>query len=261
MLTLFWIATVIQIIILLFIIIRILKMPGSIHRSMAAVFFLFGSISFVFSNIYWIVFDALRPDVRMPFAANEFGEAAIYLLYGSVLAVSLPKNGRFFSKEILLTVLFSAANIILWIGWSGEWLQDILGGLAFGYFLCMAVQALKHEQAFSSADWHILGIGSAVLIALQAGTFFAPDTVRAGFDLCAYILMTAVGVFFVIKGIRAFLKKQSPGILKALSFAGFGWSTTCLYMSTDPWYTIAMCAGTFMLLLALDAIGKEVREA
>lgn len=250
------ITTIVQIAVMLFIIVRLLRMPVDTRRSMPVIFLLFGLISFVVTNVYWIVFDLLITEARMPFAANEFGEAAIFLLFGSALSALFPKGRNVIDKAAVGTILFTAANILLWIVWSGEWLQDILGGLAFGYFLYKAVHGLEEKKAFTAKDWVFLGIGSAGLLCLQFAWTHAEEVTRSRIDLCSHALMTAVSVLFFVKVIRAFREEKDPEVPLVLAYAGFGWSVSCLYMSEGLWYQIAMYAGTVMLLLVLAAVEK-----
>ena len=65
----------------------------SFRRSIAPVFFTFGLASYLISNVYWVAYDLLRPETRMPFAANEFGEIGLFLLLASTLNTVF--RGRF----------------------------------------------------------------------------------------------------------------------------------------------------------------------
>lgn len=98
----------------------------SFRRSMAPVFFTFALVSLLMSGLYWLAYDLLRPDTRMPFAANEFGEIGGFLLLASALNAVF--RGRFADarREIVCAAVFAAASTALWIGWSGEWVEDVL---------------------------------------------------------------------------------------------------------------------------------------
>ena len=70
---------------LVFLSIRLLlKKTGSL----TAVFVSFFFALWFLADIYWLVYDILRADARMPFAANEFAEAAM------MLTLAAQRSGR-----------------------------------------------------------------------------------------------------------------------------------------------------------------------
>lgn len=118
--------------ILLFLSIRLLlKNTGSL----TAVFLLFFFALWFFADIYWLVYDILRSDARMPFAVNEFAEAAMMLPLAAALNSAVPHGTRAAVRHMIFGALFSVCNVALWIAWSGEWVQDVITGLAFVWLL------------------------------------------------------------------------------------------------------------------------------
>ena len=47
--------------------------------------------------------------------------------------------------EIIFSFFFIGANIALWIFWSGEWVQDILFGIPYVYFLWLLIRGIKRS--------------------------------------------------------------------------------------------------------------------
>ena len=137
--------------------IRLLELE---KREARTVLFAFAVASVLLSNLYWLAYDILRPGTRMPFAANEIGEWALFLLLGA--AVRTQPEVHSAKREVFCAALFTAANVALWIAWSGEWIQDILTGAAFGYFLCMLAAQLRQEEAFPVWEWRLLGVACPV---------------------------------------------------------------------------------------------------
>ena len=109
------------------------------ERYIPLIFFAFAIACFIICGFYWMTYVQLRPDTRMPFAANEIAEWAIFLLLGEALRTGSPGNRIRMNGEVLLAALFVAANTMLWIAWSGEWIQDVLTGLSLGYYICNIV--------------------------------------------------------------------------------------------------------------------------
>ena len=228
-----------------------------VRRSMASVYFPFALVSLLMSSLYWLAYDLLRGDVRMPFAANEFGEIAAFLLLASTLGTVF--RGRFAAvrAETVLTALFAACSAALWIAWSGEWVEDILVGLSFGYYLCACVRALKQTGALSRVEWILLGAFAGVLQLLQGATFALPAVWKAAADLAAYVVMFAVLAFLLWKLADCLLRRGSAERLLALSFAVFGWAASTMYMSAGIWYMLALLCSILDLPLMLLALRKE----
>jgi hypothetical protein len=246
-----------ELIVLIVLSIRSLPM----RRSMAPVFFTFALVSYLFSNVYWIAYDLLRPDTRMPFAANEFGEIGLFLLLTSTLSAVF--RGRFAAarQEMLCAAVFATASVALWIGWSGEWLQDILVGFCFGYCLCDCVRSLKQSDALSKTEWRLLGGLAAMLMLLQGATFFLSGPWKAAADYGAYSIMFSVLLYALGKTIRAMRCGQEPIRQVALSVSCFVWTESTLYMSADVFYVAAEVSLLVCLPLMLIALRREEAAA
>ena len=109
----------IQTAVLLLVFLGTLRLLGSGMREVRTVLFAFAVASVLLSNLYWLAYDILRPGTRMPFAANEIGEWALFLLLGAALNTQSERMNA--KREMLFAALFTAANAALWIAWSGEW--------------------------------------------------------------------------------------------------------------------------------------------
>lgn len=247
--------------VLLFVIAGTLRLIEADRHSLKAALFGFAAVSALLSDLYWLVYLILRPDTRMPFAANEIGEWAFFLLLGASLASRHPIRVKSAMPEIVFAVLFSAASAALWIAWSHEWVEDILTGASFGYFLCAVVSRVKQENAFSAAMRRFCVILSAVLITAQTATFFAPEPLANYIDLFCYALMFAGAAFFLARVIPSFKKDASPAQCVCRTFAAFAWVVTTLYMSSGVFYNAAMILTALCILLLYLALRREVRDA
>ena len=243
---------------LLIMLVFMARMLLSKQHLLVVAFFALAAACFLFSTLYWIVYDLLRPDVRMPFAANEICEWALFLLTASSLRAAFPKGGLLLKTACIPAALFTAANIALWIAWSGEWMQDILAGLSLGWFLCVLLSCLLRCGAFSRAEWIAVGAVSALLIAAQTMTFLLPDKAQT-FDMIGYIILFSVDVWLIVKTIRAVKKGDRPQRGLCLSYAAWAWAMIAMYMSGGWLYNAALFVATLCFLLIFLAIGKEVR--
>ncbi len=226
------------------------------QRSVAAAFFTFATASNLMSLLYWVVYDFLRPNVRMPFAANEFGEIGGYLLLASALNAMF--QGRFAAarKQIVCTAFFAAASVALWIAWSGEWLEDILTGLSFGYLLCVCVRSLQQSVVFSQRDWRLLGGGVALLLLLQGLTFALPVPWRQAADYGAYGVMFAIIVWGAWRLIRMLRRSGDCAAKFAMAASCWAWTTSTMYMSSGVLYMAALLGNMFFSALMLAALRR-----
>ena len=219
--------------------------------------FAFAVISFMLSLAYWLVYSLIRPEGRMPFAANEIGEIAWFLLLAAVLESIFHDNHVAAKKEIAFAILFTAASVALWIGWSGEWVQDIIVGFAFGYLLCVCVRALKQSGALRKNEWILLGLSCGLIILGQAGTFFVSEAVKQPLDYFCYALMFSLLLCFFAKRI-AMAKFTDTKATLAMSFSIYVFSASTLYMSSGWFYMAALVLSLATLPLMLIALRREV---
>ncbi len=252
---------VIRLAIAVFIIVHMLRLPGIGRRSANGVFYLFALVCLVFAECYWMIYDLLQMNARMPIAANELCEGAVFLLLAKELKTVFPKKFFFYKREVFAAMLFMAASVVLWIVWSGEWLQDIFGGLFFGYLMCSCVIALKEEQLLTRMAWWSMLAGCVLLIALQAGVQLSSGQISHGFDLAAYLLMAAGEALILVKAVGLFRKRSGYRSLLAISFSGFTWSTSCFYMSSGSWYVFHYVISIVYIFMMWEAVKKEVLEA
>ena len=222
-------------------------------RFLTTVFFAFGTVSCLLSTVYWVVYTLLRPDSRMPFAANEIAEWAMFLLFASALATVYAVR-RFPVGTTVCAALFAAANTALWIGWSGEWVEDILTGICFGWFLCCIAGAIRLSNALKTGEWIALGALSAVLILSQTATFFVPESIAAPLDVFCSVLTFSAGAFFFA---RTAIALKRGGASLPLAFSANAWAAVTMYMSGGIAYNIALVLSACSFPLILIALIKE----
>ena len=225
------------------------------------VFYGFALNSFLLSDLFWIVYTVLRPDIRMPFAANEFGEYAFFLLFAAALAYVFRSDKRA-TKEAIFAVLFVAANTALWYGWSGELIQDALTGFCLGYLSYIAVNSAKHCNALKTSEWISIGVVSVLLVFMQALTFFVPERPAYIIDKCCYVLIFLGILFFIVKSVLAilYLKNDSKQSLCIVSI-GLAWTIISLYMSSGIFYAIVLNFVTLFMPFTYIAVRREATNA
>lgn len=244
--------------VLLFLTVRLLL---NNTESLTAVFLSFCFGLGLLADMYWLIYDVLRPDVRMPFAANEIGEAGMLLMLAAILNSAVPHGSGAATKQAIAAVIFAIANVVLWIAWSGEWLQDIITGLVFMWLLSSAVCALKVVHALSKKEWILFGLYCVLLIAGQALTFFFADPVKSYIDTGCYVLISLGILYWLVKMIFSFKKKEPAKKLITLSVTNIVWLTVALYMSAGLYYTVFFFIETLCAIFVFISAVKVVNES
>lgn len=227
-------------------------------NTLCVVFYALAVACILFSDIYWIVYDILRPETRMPFAANEIAEWAMFLLLGESLKSFSSEYVYVRRFDILFTIAFVIANIALWIGWSGEWAQDILTGASLAYFLCVLVVQIRQNKAFTALQWRIMLVACIVLIAGQTCTFLTDGDVKNAFDLSCYVLLFLIATALIGKTIASLIEGKETRQTVCYAFASFAWAVITLYMSGGGFYVAAMAFTAICFPLMLLSLKKEV---
>lgn len=226
---------------------------------LALTFFAFAVACSLLSALYWAVYDLLRPETRMPFAANEICEWAMFLLLGTSLRAVFPKDAPRW-RLLVPTALFLCANTALWIAWSGEWVQDILTGIALGYFFCVLVSCLWQSGAMPKGEWIGLGAAAVLLIAAQTLTFFVDGGTAGALDTACGVLLLTADLWLILRAIFA-IRQADFRYRICRCCAASAWSIVSMYMSSGAVYLIALALMAICYPLMLRAFQKEVDAA
>ena len=230
---------------------------GGGKRTICLVFFILAMLCMLFNDVYWLVYDILRPDIRMPFAANEFAEWAFFMMLGAALSYHNPIRFRYAVTETICAILFTAANVALWIGWSGEWLQDILTGPVFAYFICSVVWKVKKEEAFSNKQFGLLGITAFMIISAEAVTFFVGEAPTVFIENVCFGVLLAVTVILLARTIISFYKGEAAGKCVACAFTFFAWNVFFMYLSEEIHWLVASGFSGISFIVMFVGIVKE----
>ena len=220
------------------------RLIGESGRNLTTVFLSFSFALWLFTDLYWLIYDLMRPETRMPFAANEIGESAMFLMNAAIVNSAVRHRIRPPFGVLFGTLIFSVANVILWILWSGETVQDLFIGTVFAWSLYSIVRSLWWSNALNKREWILLSLLCAAIILCQALTFILPENIKNIPDLSAYVLLIAGILFFVCILIKAF-RGNLPYTQLFLSFALVTWITLAKYMSGGNWYNLFLTLETF----------------
>ena len=251
-LTLFGIiTTIVQSIVLVVIIAKTVRLMNNGKNVFLPFFFMLAMTSFLLSNMYWIAYDVLKPDTRMPIAANEIGECAMILLLSSGLDVVL-KDKKKIPAEIVFTFLFIGANIVLWIAWSGEWLQDVLFGIPYIYFLWLLIRGIRSRGVLTWKElWFAAMMGVSVLI-LQIPLLIAKGTL---FELAKIVCVALMFTLMGWLGVKSFRSKDF-----FVTTAFFLWTELVMFLTSGVYYYLAFSSNVLVLPLMYVSMKRELAD-
>ncbi len=231
---------------------------GKSQKSLSVVHMALCLALWLMGDLYWIVYDLMRPESRMPFAANEIGEAAIFLMMAAIVNsvavyVTYPS-----AVHTVSSVLFGIGNVVLWIAWSGEWIQDILIGTVYTWLLYSIVRAIVSEMAFNRQEWILLCIFCAALLAGWGLIFVIKDKSVRIVEAGVYVILFAGVLLLLNRLIRLYRQKEGPQRLLPVAFALIAWVITGKYMSEGTMYTVFLLLETMCLPVCFASVRKAV---
>ena len=254
------ILNIIQIFILLGIIIVAARSISKDRTGLVGALFTFAMVSLVLMDIYWVAYDVLRPDTRMPFTGDEIAGSATILLLAAALYSMLPKERKQSFKAVLLTFLFVTANIILWIAWSGEWGQDIVFGLPYYYYMYILLIGNKHFEVFDKTESRLAVIICTVIIMLHFSVLATTGSLNKALDAAAYTVMIVSVLLYFIKNVLV-MKENKPAKAVFASFGLYFYTVMILYMSGGIFYDLATVFYTLSLPFMLITVKKEITRS
>lgn len=242
-------ATSVQVVILIVVIAKTNKLMINQAMVLLPFFFVLAMLSYLFSDVYWIVYDFLKPDTRMPIAANEFGECALILLLSAGLETILTDKKKLVG-EVAFACLFISANIALWIVWSGEWLQDILFGAPYIYFLWLLIRGVRTRGLMKRNESFAVLVMSVSVLVMLTVLLFVDGVGHAVLKASVLVTMFAMMLWLAIKSFRR------KDFFVATTF--FLCTSLAMFATPDPYYNVPFLANTAALPLMFMAMKKEL---
>ena len=243
------ITTILQSVVLIVIVMKTAGLMKNEKKVFFPFFFCLAMVSYFLSNLYWIAYDLLNPDTRMPIASNEIAECAVILLLSAGLD-SVLKDKKDILGEIIFAFLFVSVNIALWILWSEEWFQDILFGIPYFYFFWLIVRGLRSRKSLSGKELWIASIMSISFLAIQFVLYAEKENMNEYFKTVCYIDMFALIIWLCIKSFR------SKDIFIATTY--FVWTEFSMFLSPDFYYNLSLLANTIAFPLMYISMKKEL---
>ncbi len=248
-----------QVAVILYCIVRSLNGLRSQTHPLVSVFFALGLLCFFVNDLYWLTHLMMGKGAYPPFSACDISAIGLYLLLSSALDVVFREDTRDVRVVTIPAVVFAACNTALWIIWSGEWFQQIVSGLAFACLLFSSARGLKCSGALSRREWRFLAAACGFLIPAEAVLPLLSGGVYKAVDLLCYGVMFGFMAFFLLRTIHEHRHGSSDAAL-GIAFAGYSWALVTLYLSAEPYYTVADTIIILFIGLMLPAVRRKAAE-
>ncbi len=247
--------------VLLLMMVRAMRLIRRDTASLPALYITLAAAALLLSDAYWVVHLLLRRGARIvPYAANEISESGAFLLLGAALRSAFPARPGRAGALLAAAAVYSAVCAGLWIGWSGEWVKDIVGAIPFCYFIYMTLRALSASGALQKREWTALGVLTAALLCSEIAIFFLPGATARAMDVLCYALIFITVVWLFLRSGAALRRGAGAAQLLSLAFAVEAWSISGMYMCADPMYYLAELCSTAAFVLILIATERLVTE-
>lgn len=243
--------------VLIFMVGRKLKYEGS---SVVLCFCLYALICILLNDLYWLASDILKPDIRIPYGAGDIADSGTFLLFASMLGVIYKKEKIKYGIETLLVIGFSIAVTVLWIGWTDEWLKNIVGGITFAFFMWQVIIAVKKSGALNRIEAVLLGVLSYAVITVMSTSLYIDEETQLTLDTIGNIILVTGMVLILAKSVTVFRKAiktkttEDAKKLLAVNFLAMIWTLNATYMCEDPLYSIEDLIYTGLLAMMLISL-------
>lgn len=249
--------SVIEILVLIPVTVASVRLMGKGKNKLLPVFFMFAVLSFLLSTLYWVTYNCLRPDTRLPFAADEIAEAATLLLLSAGLENLLHKDEKPGLGEVVFTILFMGTNVVLWILWSGEWFQDMIFGIPYMYLLGLLITGIRRRGMLRTGERIACAIAGWAALLFQVPVLLTEGSLHAAFNAVSYVIALGLAAFLLIKSIGA-VRSGESGSAVFLSFALLLWSLLVGYLSDGIAYNMATIFSMLSFPVSYYAVKKEL---
>lgn len=225
------------------------------ENSVILCFCLYALICILLNDVYWVVSDILKPDIRIPFGAGDIADLGTFLLFTTMLGEVYKKEKIKYGIEVLLVTGFSVGVMFLWINWTGEWLKNIVGGIPFAIFMWGVIKAVKKSGVLNKIEAVLLGILSYSVIIIMVISVLVREDIGCIFDDIGNIIMAVgivlllVKIIFVIRNAEKTKTVADAKKLLAVNFLAIVWTLNATYMCKDPLYSIEDLIYTCLLAL------------
>ena len=158
------------------------------------------------------------------------------------------------------SLLFAAGNVALWGAWAGAWIRDIVSGLFLCVLVYTVIRGLKRTNSLSRPVWIAFGTGSAGIFLMQTIAVLTEGPVVKVLDFASSAIWFAGILYFLVRIIRILRNKLPDEGLISLACAAATWIVCTMYLSGEPYYTIADLINTVIYVLIMLVLERKWGE-
>lgn len=223
------------------------------------IFFTLGTACHLCTEAYYLAHLLLASWDRMPyFSVEDIGIYGSFLLFSSSLQTAMPHSGKYAPRFIALGTIFTLINAGLYVYYDTELIPAFFYFLVMGAFMVIILQSLEDMGIMSRRLFSAFAAGAALQSVLLIIDPFLGGTAKTVVLYMESILWFAALAYLISNTVIALVHKNPKAL--PLSFAAFLCTIFTMYMSYDPWYSVADILSATVNILMYLAVLQEVKR-
>lgn len=239
------------------IVICCVRMKKDNHFASPYVIFFVLSVSCLLAEEAYFLFHlVLRESERMPFfSAEDIGAYGGLMLFTASLRTCLKCDNKYSVRHIVFAGGFAVVNAGMYVYFGTEILSAAIYAATMGYFLVNILQCFDNMKVLNFKKFVVLRVGGALLCALLIlEMFIDEDWGKLWVGMEAFLWFAAMA-YVIVRTVNELRSKRPTAV--ALSYALWLLCLFTMYMSYNPWYTIADTMSAVSTIPIYMALARE----
>lgn len=223
----------------------------------ALTFFALGSACYMGTEVYYLSNLLLKESIRYPyFSADDIGSLGAFLLFASCLLRIKPQT-RYKGKFLGLGFGFAFFNAIFYTYYGTDHLFALFYGVILGFFAVILLQRLADVGMLTKRRFYVLVTWAVFLCIFIIAEIISNDGIKEIFSTLQAVFFFVVIIWLLVRLKKTFKNKEKEAVF--LSFSIYLVCIFTMYMTYDPWYSIADILSAFITIPILILVARIVK--
>lgn len=231
------------------------RMKRNIHfASPYMIFFVLATSCLLAEEAYFLFHLVLKESERMPFfSAEDIGAYGGLMLFTASLRTCLKCENKYAIRHIVFAFAFSVINAILYVYYGTEIPSAAIYAATMGFFLLNILQCFDDMKVLTPRKFVGLWLAGMTLCTLLILEIHIADIAGEGLVIAESFFWFSAMAYIIVRLIIELRNKRQTAV--ALSYALWLLCLFTMYMTYNPWYSIAdimSAVSTVAIYLALS---------
>ncbi|MBR5944973.1 MAG: hypothetical protein IKZ94_08515 [Lachnospiraceae bacterium] len=225
-------------------------------------YFTFAMVSYLLGDVYYVAYNILRPNTRMPMAATEIAECAMLLLLSAGIETISDIRAKINWPALFFAIAFTGANIALWAAWSGDIPMSVIFGLPYVYYMYLILVGLYNSGAAELNKIAVCIVVMCLVVSLSIAALGADEYHYMILTNICYVFDYLILIWVFVRYIRMMLNKDPLCKSRALylSYTFHIGTLFVMFMSEGFMYSVATAVSILSLPMMFFAMKKELSK-